>query len=939
LAGSFINIMHFAADGCCNGGLDFLEIRRMETHAIVLRKKIGPIIATALALCLLAAIACLPLFFAREATAQPVSSAVDIFVAPYGDDANPGTGEKPVLTLQRAEQLVRAINQNMTGDINVLIYPGVYRLSAPLVFDARDSGTNGHNIFYMAQQAVYSAISAMAAPEVLPIKDPGLPVVISGGVQITGWKLIDAGKNLWAAPAPDSLTNTRQLYIDGVRATRTRGLLPTRLTETPTGYTAASDVMSHWKNPGDIEFVYTGGNGYWSVGSFGAGAWTEPRCPVASIDGTTITMAEPCWNNSTKRVPLAARFHSRRLANLVGGNTGRMPAYVENAYELLGTPGQFYFDRAARTIYYVPRAGEDLVLDDVEAPVLQQLVVGNGTPDQPIHNIIFSDLQFSYATWLYPSSNEGFSEIQANYMVTGPYGYSRQGLGDLAPDGTHPFGVWTPASGNVVFTYDQNIQFLNGAFAHLGGAGLQLGDGSQNDVVKGNVFTDISANGIELGNVDLPQAAGNQITSGDQILDNYIHDVATEFHGGIGIDVGYTQNTLIAHNQLDQLPYSAISMGWGGWPDKIQQPGVANISMNAQVEHNLIFNHMLLLADGGGIYTQGLTGPSMADGEKLIGNVIHDQYSSGHAIYTDNGCCNVTAEDNVLFHTNHDNWGGTHRDYYDDQGGRTVDGFLFQNNYWQQGDPDRNEPNLVLRNNHMISDLDQAPAEILDAAGLEPQYRQLLDEQFGKFSAPEAPMRVAVTAADGVALVSWNPPIFDGGAPVDSYTVTASGFGPSAGVNNDPVTITAAVFKTLNFARITGLTNGTYRFTVTATNKYGTSVPSMPSAPVTPSFADIGTPDAPHIEAIDPGNSLVSIHLQGPDNSGGGPVFAYQVTINPGERTVMLTGRRWVVLGGAHVTFDTIDGLTNERAYIFSVRAVNLAGAGAPATSRPVTPQ
>ncbi|HTV47359.1 MAG TPA: hypothetical protein VMG59_02840, partial [Phycisphaerae bacterium] len=331
------------------------------------------IAATILALVLLVIMIAPSGFFARTAQAQSNTPATTIYVAPFGNDANPGTFNAFVLTLQRAQQLVRAENQNMTGDIHVLIDPGVYRLTSPLIFTARDSGTNGHNVIYEANPVVYSQASAAAsAMPVLPMQDPE-QVVISGGVQVTGWKLVDASKNIWAAPAPESLTNTRQLYINGVRATRTRGPLPTRLTQTATGYTAVSDVMSHWKNPSDIEFVYTGGNGYWSVGSVGAGAWTEPRCPVASIDGTTITMAQPCWNNSTKRVRLPARFHSDRLANLVGGNIGRMPAYVENAYELLGTPGQFYFDRSTRTIYYVPRAGEDLNKDDVEAPVLQQL--------------------------------------------------------------------------------------------------------------------------------------------------------------------------------------------------------------------------------------------------------------------------------------------------------------------------------------------------------------------------------------------------------------------------------------------------------------------------------------------------------------------------------------------------------------------------------------
>src|SRR5436190_388337 len=87
----------------------------------------------------------------------------------------------------------------------------------------------------------------------------------------------DAGDGASAAPVPAGL-NTRQLYVNGVRATRARGAAPVTLTWTPTGYTASGSAMSKWRNAGDIEFVYQGG----------LGAWTEIRCSVGRIgsDGT-----------------------------------------------------------------------------------------------------------------------------------------------------------------------------------------------------------------------------------------------------------------------------------------------------------------------------------------------------------------------------------------------------------------------------------------------------------------------------------------------------------------------------------------------------------------------------------------------------------------------------------------------------------------------------
>src|SRR3954471_8916910 len=82
---------------------------------------------------------------AGPAPAAP-SGAV-LYVSPIGNDANSGTDLlHPVRTPQRAQELVRARNQKMTGDIVVQFLPGTYRLTAPLQLDGRDSGTNGHTV-------------------------------------------------------------------------------------------------------------------------------------------------------------------------------------------------------------------------------------------------------------------------------------------------------------------------------------------------------------------------------------------------------------------------------------------------------------------------------------------------------------------------------------------------------------------------------------------------------------------------------------------------------------------------------------------------------------------------------------------------------------------------------------------------------------------------
>jgi len=828
------------------------------------------------------------------ASTAGAETGITIFVSPAGDDANPGTETLPIRTLTRARDLVRTMNASLTADLTVRLADGTYRLAAPLALSALDSGSGGHRVVWTAA--------------------PGAHPVVSGGVRVTGWTLTDATRNLWSASAPAVLANTRQLYVDGHRAARAAGRLPVSLTQTTTGYTASADTMSRWRNPSDLEFVYTGGNSLWSYSVHGVGPWTEPRCPVGSISGTAVTMAQPCWDNSTKRAD-----------NHVGGSNVGTPQYVENAFELLDQPGEWYFDRGAGRIYYLPRPGESLGTADVEAPLLETLLSGSGTTTSLLHDVTFSGIQFSYATWLLPSTGEGFSEIQANYTLTGAGAYATQGLCQLVAGGTCPFGAWSKIHNNVWFTNARGVQLLDDVFAHLGGSGPSFGNGVQDSVVKGCVFTDISGNGLRIGDVTIVSPTTGQATTGNTVTDNYFTALPVEYHGGVGIFVGYAQNTVISHNQIDHTAYSAISLGWGGWLQKIQQPAQPNPARNNQVTNNLIFDHMQVLSDGGGIYTNGVVGTSLADGEKLIGNVMHDQFGSGKTLYTDNGASYITMKSNVLADNDYRDWGTKQFNYgLNDNGPMDVEG-----NWWQMGDKDTGANNVTVAGNHVIRSISQAPSSIVDSSSLEPAYLGLLDRRFGT-GVPDAPSQVAARAGNGFAYVAWCPPVDHGGTPVTSYTVTAS--------NGSRVTVTAADFRTRGYVKMTGLTNGTgYRFTVTATNATGTGAASLASSTVTPSATAVSVPSAPQSVSAVAGNGRATVRFALPSSTGGSPIISY--TIRGGGQTVVVTGRTVLVLtGGTHFHYGVVEGLTNGQSYTFTVTAENAAGSSPGTTSTSVTP-
>ena len=642
--------------------------------------------------------------------AEAATGAITFYVSPTGNDANAGTSASaPVQTLQRAQELVRGVDGDMTGNVTVQLATGFYRMTSPLSLTTADSGSNGYNVVWTAA--------------------PGARPVLAGSDQITGWAPMSAGSPIWVAQAPEHL-KTMQLYVNGARATLAHGALPAALTgQDATGYSGGGTTLAGWRNPSgtspNLIFGYQGG----------LGAWTDPSCPVASFSGAEVVMAEPCWTNTTAR---AGSFPDGQPYNLVGLATiTEQPTGVENAFQFLSadTPGEWYLDQGSSKIYYVPEPGQDMATADVEAPVLQQLVTGNGTASAPVHNITFYGLQFSYATWLGDTyqgqgATNGFSEIQANYQVTGADGAAAQGLCHVPPssytEGTCPYGDWTQLPGAVSFTYDQDIKFQADAFIHLGAAGLTLGDGSQNDLVHGSVITDTSGNGIQLGNVDMPTATGSSQTSGNAVTDNYIFDTPVEFLGGVAIDSGYTADDTISNNQIDGTPYTAISMGWGGWPDKEQEAPQPNFSYGNSISDNLIFNIMQTLGDGGAVYTQGITGTSLSNGEHVTGNVIYNQVNKGHAIYTDDGCTYETISGNAVYDlgTSVDAWSRTHDDY--EPGATTLyDPTALSGNYWENEPAIHSGNGITVSGDTGITSPGQIPSSITSSAGLQPGYTGL----------------------------------------------------------------------------------------------------------------------------------------------------------------------------------------------------------------------
>jgi Right handed beta helix region len=484
-----------------------------------------------------------------QITAQGCSTSADVCVSPAGAGQS-CTAASPC-SLATAQIKVRQLNSAMSQDVVVELLGGLYQLSSPLQFTPQDSGTEGYTVRYIAAT--------------------GATPVLSGGIPLQGWSLHDAAKNIYQASVPAGF-DTRQLYVNGVRAQRARlvlqasapgiAVLGAGAVHNAQGYQVTLAGMTEWANVQNIEAVMTD-------------VWVEMRCPVSSISPGQIVMQNPCWT-------LANTVPSPYPSMLQMGSGLN---WLENAYAFLTEPGQYYLDRSANVMYYIPRASEDMGTADIEAAGLEQLITGTGTLDGSgapvfVQNLSFEGLTFAYATWLLPNTDTGFAEIYS--------GVSR--------DATSTYGHRIPAA--VTFSRAKNISFVLDTFLHLGGSGLNFDTGSQDAIIQGNVFSDLSGGAITLGDPDDgAQTDPNQQNIGHSINNNYINNTGAEYQGSSAILAFYTANTVIEHNEVANTPYTGLSLGWG-W-------GISSYTANNQVTNNHIHSVMQTLFDGGAIYTDG----------------------------------------------------------------------------------------------------------------------------------------------------------------------------------------------------------------------------------------------------------------------------------------------------------------------------------------------
>ncbi len=283
--------------------------------------------------------------------------AAQFFVAPDGNDANPGTFEQAFATIQRAQRAARPSCGRET--VNIFLRAGTYYLPETWIFTREDSGTKSALVTYQAYQ--------------------GESVVISGGIRLDHLKWEPYRGGIMKAPVPAGLI-TDQLFVNGERQTLAR--YPNFNAEARHFNGYAADAISPqraagWENPrgGFIHAMHAaewGGMHYLITGK-------GPDNQITYVGG---------WQNNRP-----SRMH---------------PQYrmVENIFEELDAPGEWYLDAAGGLLYFYPPIGLDLTTATVEAVRLRHLVEFRGTREAPLRFITIQGLTFRHAARTFMENKE-----------------------------------------------------------------------------------------------------------------------------------------------------------------------------------------------------------------------------------------------------------------------------------------------------------------------------------------------------------------------------------------------------------------------------------------------------------------------------------------------------------------------------------------------------
>ena len=438
------------------------------------------------------------------------SPGADLHVSPVGNDGNPGTRDQPFKTFAAAQKAARALKAKAGGPVAVLFHGGTYYLPETIVLTAEDSG------------AEKSPVTFAAAP--------GEQAVLSGGVRLeVAWEPYRDG--IMKAKAPPDL-KTDQLFVNGERQHLARYPNLNPAVRIFNGY--SKDCISperarRWADP-------RGG----FIHAMHSAMWGGFHYVITGKDAGGKLTYEGGWQNN-RRMGMHREYR-----------------FVENIFEELDAPGEWFLDAKTATLYFYPPRDLDLTKATIEAVRLRHLVEFRGSEKQPVKLVALRGFTFRHAARTFMDNKEP--------LLRSDWTTYRGGAVFLtgSEDCTLEDCFLDQLGGNAVFVsnYNRRLAIRACHIARAGGNGVAfVGD-------PGAVRNPLMESGQRLSYKDIDKTPGPK--TGNYPADCLVEDCLIYLTGRVEkqtspVEIAMSQGITVRHCSLYDVPRAGINIGDGCW--------------------------------------------------------------------------------------------------------------------------------------------------------------------------------------------------------------------------------------------------------------------------------------------------------------------------------------------------------------------------------------